>query len=1101
MKAAEELIVPFLKRFCENCKQEFTPAQPQIRLCPNCGGPPELLTNRQDHDTVRIYDLSYIKATDIVFLKDNKRVVVNSVESFLCENPWDDHGRLPDVDMDKHALSLWDLDTFTRIDTLNSPSWSRDLMREGLVVSVDDRYALIADGTYMELRLFDLESKNEVRKFKPQVGTFYGKSVCISGDIKYVFGGDYEGFVSQWELASGAFVRKLECERSKITQLALLSSGDLVTLTENGELCRWQVSTGENLALRHTKEKITAVIPTHDDHLLYSTKEGRINQWNPPYFKSGGGIDKESTILQVYTGQAGWVNALALTPDGKAVLAGGKDGVLRLIELSSGDTLSVWKPPGDHAKEIECLAISPDGRHTLVGAGGQMHLWEWKEPLEVRKELLNKPLRATEMEEVTSALQKQLIKFTIPAHCRKCKKDLTVYANSDGRAAEVQDWVQYLCNTCAEKEMKFLERNIGDYYLLQDIGANQGYHYYRAWHAPTCRVLILWSQTPSVTLMSEIQRMSFIRRMKVLQELFHPNIIPVLGEERTSEGMIYIVPPTQGQDLESLLEQNSGVFPPEKAVACILDVLDGLAYLHDQGFVHRYVTPKNMVLCQTERVHRVILNCFDLMKSYQQRDEELERTGEYGGALPYMPPEQLIDFKGCMPPVDLYAVGVTLYYLLTGKYSIPFPSPAELRKGAFPHKDPIRILLEDQPIPIRQRNPEIPEHLAHVIDKAVRKKAEERYQSAIDMKNDLLDAMGWGEPHPEEILLPIQTLFKGLEIEDKAPIITSCAICGKDITSLANSDGRAKELLGDVIYWCSHCFNEITKEILKTPDETSGFYFIKTSENINWLPSASRLAWQPSTGRILVVKRMIVKPDAQDNLNRYLQDLEILRQIRHQNLTRLVEFQSIQNMVWLSSAYVLSNNLWDEFIIPRDIPIENIIRMTTGLLNGLEMMFAHGYLHLNIHPWNVLIPKGSMQNLKLCLSDLFLPSSSGIIQSTNIRYDPKGSIVILFLPPERITNWKKREPVSDIYSLGQILHFMLTGQLSLDAAVDQHLKIKVDPLKLVLSKERIPIRERQPDIPLELAQVVDRAVDPIKENRFQSICEFKQALLEVWKIL
>ena len=78
---------------------------------------------------------------------------------------------------------------------------------------------------------------------------------------------------------------------------------------------------------------------------------------------------------------------------------------------------------------------------------------------------------------------------------------------------------------------------------------------------------------------------------------------------------------------------------------------------------------------------------------------------------------------------------------------------------------------------------------------------------------------------------------------------------------------------------------------------------------------------------------------------------------------------------------------------------------------------------------------------------------------------------------------------------------MLTGQLSLDAAVDQHLKIKVDPLKLVLSKERIPIRERQPDIPLELAQVVDRAVDPIKENRFQSICEFKQALLEVWKIL
>jgi len=113
----------------------------------------------------------------------------------------------------------------------------------------------------------------------------------------------------------------------------------------------------------------------------------------------------------------------------------------------------------------------------------------------------------------------------------------------------------------------------------------------------------------------------------------------------------------------------------------------------------------------------------------------------------YMPPEQIYCFKKCKPPVDIYAMGVTLYYLLTGRYPLDFPPPwqfknwARQKKAPELKKDPIQMILDDSPRPIREWRKDLPVKLSGAIDKAVRKDANHRFQTAEEFRSALVNAV------------------------------------------------------------------------------------------------------------------------------------------------------------------------------------------------------------------------------------------------------------------------------------------------------------------------------------------------------------------------
>jgi len=115
-----------------------------------------------------------------------------------------------------------------------------------------------------------------------------------------------------------------------------------------------------------------------------------------------------------------------------------------------------------------------------------------------------------------------------------------------------------------------------------------------------------------------------------------------------------------------------------------------------------------------------------------------------------MPPEQLRNYRYVKPPSDLYSMGVTLYYLLTGKYIFEYPSPLDLLMASLEGKkidlnqyeDPLLMILGTDPIPVEKYIPHIPDRLARIVNKSIMKNEQDRYLSAREFREDIRRAIG-----------------------------------------------------------------------------------------------------------------------------------------------------------------------------------------------------------------------------------------------------------------------------------------------------------------------------------------------------------------------
>jgi len=188
------------------------------------------------------------------------------------------------------------------------------------------------------------------------------------------------------------------------------------------------------------------------------------------------------------------------------------------------------------------------------------------------------------------------------------------------------------------------------------------------------------------------------------------------------------------------MERRGGVFDIDEAMAITLQVLDGLEYAHHAevdvglpdgppcrftGLVHRDVKPQNIFLSHTGDRPIARIGDYGLGKAFEAAGLiRGTRTGTIMGTPIFMPRQQVINYKYAKPEVDVWAAAASLYYMLTGD------SPREFPLG----RDPWLVILETDPVPIRQRNPSIPPGLAKVIDEALRDDPAICFTSAADFK-------------------------------------------------------------------------------------------------------------------------------------------------------------------------------------------------------------------------------------------------------------------------------------------------------------------------------------------------------------------------------
>jgi serine/threonine-protein kinase len=335
----------------------------------------------------------------------------------------------------------------------------------------------------------------------------------------------------------------------------------------------------------------------------------------------------------------------------------------------------------------------------------------------------------------------------------ECGRDITLTANSDGRARELRGIAAYACEKCASKMKVGLKRSVNEYELLKPLGKGGMGEVFLAYHRPTGRLVAL-----------KVMNI-FNQQIKIMKKVLHENVLCHIdsGQEKSGGNPYLVMEYASRGCLDDLLKDND-LLTAKAAVEVIIQSLNGLEYVHNAGIVHRDIKPENILLKPNGNGTGIPkIADFGLAREFSKAGGSvLTRLGTALGTILYMPPEQIKDAHSVKEPADLYSMGVTLYYLLTAKYPFNFPSPQDILKFFQENKQRVKspneafkmmmevqklktphlIVLSEAPIPIRQRKPDIPSNLAQVVDKAINKDIQQRYQTAAEFRHALQNVAG-----------------------------------------------------------------------------------------------------------------------------------------------------------------------------------------------------------------------------------------------------------------------------------------------------------------------------------------------------------------------
>jgi serine/threonine protein kinase len=206
----------------------------------------------------------------------------------------------------------------------------------------------------------------------------------------------------------------------------------------------------------------------------------------------------------------------------------------------------------------------------------------------------------------------------------------------------------------------------------------------------------------------------FLREARTLAALDHANIVHV-DELGVQDDLIYLIMPyISGGTLQERMKARSGPLSLDEIGRALEQICSALGYAHAQGVVHLDLKPLNLLIHQDGRL---LLSDFGLAHLMEQGAIEGGTSLQFGSPL-YMAPEH---FDGRPEQrSDLYAVGIILYQLLTGRHPFEASTPAAI----------MRKQLTEPPPPLRQVRPDLPANLEAMMTVALAKQPEQRFQSA-----------------------------------------------------------------------------------------------------------------------------------------------------------------------------------------------------------------------------------------------------------------------------------------------------------------------------------------------------------------------------------
>lgn len=259
---------------------------------------------------------------------------------------------------------------------------------------------------------------------------------------------------------------------------------------------------------------------------------------------------------------------------------------------------------------------------------------------------------------------------------------------------------------------------LGNYLILKKIGAGGMGDVYLAEHRRMKRQVALKTLPAAMTKDAQsIQR--FQREVQAAAKLTHPNIVAAYDADEANGTHYFVMEYVKGIDLSAVVKKQ-GVLKVDVAVDYILQAATGLEYAHEEGIIHRDIKPANLLLDKKGTIKILDMGLARIEdEAHEIPATQLTQDGSVMGTVDYMAPEQAKDTHTADARSDIYSLGCSLYYLLTGE-SVYSGSTMVNRIMAH-QNDPIPSLTGKHIL--------ISKDVDAVFQKMVAKKPEDRFQS------------------------------------------------------------------------------------------------------------------------------------------------------------------------------------------------------------------------------------------------------------------------------------------------------------------------------------------------------------------------------------
>ncbi|MBI2806362.1 MAG: serine/threonine protein kinase [Planctomycetes bacterium] len=289
-----------------------------------------------------------------------------------------------------------------------------------------------------------------------------------------------------------------------------------------------------------------------------------------------------------------------------------------------------------------------------------------------------------------------------------------------------------------QAKMLLMGRNtgffLGPYRILDQLGQGGMGRVYKAMHQTMNRVVALKILAPQLVGTARAQEL-FLREVQAAAQLSHPNIVMAFDANEIDGRHYLAMEYVDGPNLERYVKKH-GPLPFGLASEVIYQVANGLQHAHEKGMVHRDIKPANLLLQQEDGHETVRAKILDFGLARLQTVDApraksvLAKENTVMGTPDFLSPEQSTNLHDVDIRSDLYSLGCTFYYLLTGE--VPFPGGSVMEKVLRHHRE-----LPAAPETLR---PALPPKIGAIVSRLLAKNPADRFQTP----DELMEALA---PH------------------------------------------------------------------------------------------------------------------------------------------------------------------------------------------------------------------------------------------------------------------------------------------------------------------------------------------------------------------